>query len=243
MRALPEKGLIVSCYLDSMRYCERDFISAVAHVPGVVGLRVEGLENIEFARRIAPERFIIGLVKVKQGANKTAITPSLKDAYNVHYAGADMVATSHLHEWTHPLGDEICTPHGFAVPFRIMADMSGEMFRKLCERSELLLAPFRREIDERNLVFATTFEDYGIGLLQNIKKAFPGALVNLEGGVWNGKMVWRAYDFGANWVTIGKAINDPPFIIGKILGQQEATDHCLCSDDPGMGEYKPLNIG
>jgi len=219
MRALPEKGLIVSCYLESMRYCERDFISAVAHVPGVVGLRVEGLENIEFARRIAPEKFIIGLVKVKQGANGTAITPSLEDGYNVHHAGADMIATSHLLEWTHPLGGEICTPHGFAVPFRIMADMSGETFRELCERSELLLASFRREIDERNLVFATTFEDYGIGLLQNIKKAFPCALVNLEGGVWNPEMLVDAFRHGADYVTIGKAINDPRFITEMLVSE------------------------
>ena len=67
MLKFPENGLIVSCYLESMSGSEKEFISAVAHAPGVVGLRVEGLENIAHARLIAPHKFIIGLIKEFDG--------------------------------------------------------------------------------------------------------------------------------------------------------------------------------
>lgn len=193
---LPPKGLIVSCYLESMKGCEKDFIASVVKNKHVVGLRVEGLDNIRYARMLT-DKFIIGLVKRMNGG-MTTITPTIEDYRDVLRVGADMVASGECVLWK-------------AIPENIMIDLCNNSFDVLVEKFEL------KEFLCNHVILATTYENKGYDLLIKIKEMFPEAKVNLEGGLMTREDIQKAFELGADWVTIGKAINDPPTIINYLM--------------------------
>jgi len=218
MRRFPENGLIVSCYLESMSGSERDFISAVAHAPGVVGLRVEGLENIEFARRIAPDIWIGGLVKVFDGS-RNLITPDLLAMGRaIINAGADIVAAENIIGWAWK--NQTIRVDGIGVPFKVMWDLKAEDFESHGDDVRIKDADacrIRQMALSEEIVLATTFIPKAFSHLHALRYQFPDVKINLEGGIQTAAEYSQAFTLGANYVTIGKAINDPRTIIETIL--------------------------
>lgn len=201
MRELPESGLIVSCYLESMKGCEKNLIDAVCRMDEVVALRVEGLRNIAFARQLCPDKYIIGLVKVeyahKGKEKKLCITPDIIYADLIMDAGADMVATGCYNEWL-----------DLPATCPVMLDIRD--FKNMIWPSRLGHIP-------DPLVIATTYQQKAFDLVKELKEKYPEAYINLEGGIETAEEVRRGFECGARWVTIGKAINDPPTIIENLL--------------------------
>ena len=199
MRKLPPSGLIVSCYLESMKGCEREFIASVAHLPQVVALRVEGVANVRFARMTAPQAYIIGLVKVWSNADRRYRITPLASAVELVVAGADMVATDCMEQY----------PNFFGT--RIMYDVPQESI-------ELFWGVgVERGVAQGEIVLATTHFQRAYGLIDRWKGKFPGAIVNLEGGIETHEDVKKGFMLGADYVTVGKAINDPPTIIRRLV--------------------------
>ncbi len=196
---LPLKGLIVSCYLESMRGCEKDFIASVVNNKHVVGLRVEGLDNIRYARMLT-DKFIVGLVK-KSEKGKIKITPAFNDFWDILSAGADKVATGCCLDWD--------------IPFQgqpLMLDLDNETFETIKKHID-----FNNPTINNSMILATTYEDKGYDLMLKIKEVFPEAKVNLEGGLMCREDIQKGFELGADWVTIGKAINDPPTVINYLM--------------------------
>jgi putative N-acetylmannosamine-6-phosphate epimerase len=185
---LPPKGLIVSCYLESMRGCEKAFIASLVNNKHVAGLRVEGLDNIQYARMLT-DKFIIGLVK-KMKCGVMQITPTYEDYRDVLSAGADIVASGCGLTWKE-------------IPNSLMVDMDKDSFNELIHDHR-----FDEGIKKNTIILATTYENKGYGLLVE---------VNFEGGVMCQDDIDRAFMLGADWVTIGKAINDPPTIVNNLV--------------------------
>lgn len=206
MKPLPEKGLIVSCYLESMQGCEKQFIASVANLPEVVALRVEGLDNIRFARMIAPEKFIIGLVKNNEGYH-TSITMDLHSAYAIVKAGADMVATDCLTSWGLSYSD-----YTLNLVFLVMYDVPEYDVRGMDN-----LIKYKQCIFSGGIVIATTHFPKAFDMVIELREKYPKAKINLEGGIETGEEIKTGFACGADWVTIGKAINDPPSIIRSLL--------------------------
>lgn len=212
------KGLIVSCYLESLKGCEKEFIASVINHPKVVAIRVEGLDNIKWARLINPSKFIIGLVKDRI-KGKTYITDESEIA-NILACGADMVATQEIcWEWSLPNDTsnkyeyELCDIDNDTP---IMLDLSRESLAQLkrCYDSDWQISNFINDsISAGTLIFSTTYEHKAFDMVKEIRDIFPDALVNLEGGIETGEEIQKAFNMGADYVTIGKAINDPPTII------------------------------
>ena len=192
---LPLSGLIVSCYLESMHGAEEIFIDAVAKCPGLVALRIEGINNILFAKKRS-KLPIIGLIKNKQ-QDGSYITACLNDLYKVQDAGADFVA----------IDSRLCNKSigllymNAKIP--IMADI--ETISDGIEAAKL-----------GAVVLATTFIPKAFDLLR-ILKQYVEIPINLEGGIETREEIRRAFDSGASYVTIGKMINDPPTIIKHFL--------------------------
>ena len=214
MRPLPEKGLIVSCYLESMKGSEKAFIASVAHHPKVVALRVEGLDNIRYARLIAPEKYIIGLVKYTTGSVEggTQITPTILDGADIITAGADMVATGNMDEF-------FDFSNGANCIFPVMFDLGklnvpmDEFTARMCDNGwDGFLDCLRKE----KYIISTPYRPKAFEFASRIKERYPFAKVNLEGGIETAEEIQRGFDCGADWVTIGKAINDPVTIIDNL---------------------------
>lgn len=222
MRRLPENGLIVSCYLESMRGSEKEFISAVAHAPGVMGLRVEGLDNIEHARKIAPDTWIVGLIKEFDGF-RNLITPDLPAMGRaIIHAGADIVAAERVSTWT--LENPIIRVDGLGVPFKVMWDLKAEDFEsdgdgdvRTLTINEADACRIRQMALREEIVLATTFIPKAFPYAHALRYQFPNVKINLEGGIETAEEYAQAFVLGANYVTIGKAINDPRTIIETIL--------------------------
>lgn len=204
MNKFPPDGLIVSCYLEGLAGAERDFISAVAHVPGVVGLRVEGLDNIDFARRIAPDAYIIGLIKEYNG-ERNIITPhTVRQGKEIIHAGADIVATEMV-------------GIGFQLPPKVMWDMHSHHVDWVLDDPEANRW-LKQLIVRDKIILATTFMQKAFTETMKLRNGFPVAKINLEGGIETHKEVtYGLRPCGANYVTIGKAINDPETIITNLL--------------------------
>jgi putative N-acetylmannosamine-6-phosphate epimerase len=184
--------LIVSCHLETMKGCEKRFIESVASHPSLWGLRVEGIENIKFARSITG-LFLVGLVKTWDeafGRNRITV---LREHEAIMSAGADMVAGE--------------VPYG-SRPF--LWDLSDKSYAEEVLPRADELNPL---LDGRSLVLSTTFSERGFELVRRMRRDFPRAIINCEGGlVSRGDLLW-AEDCGADWVTVGRAINDPRFIL------------------------------
>ena len=222
MRILP-KGLIVSCYLESLKGCEKEFIASVINHPKVVAVRVEGLDNIKWARLINPNKFIIGLVK-DMIAGKTYITDEC-EIENIMACGANMVAIQEICWEYSILSDTEENKYdynfidvGNETP--IMLDLSRESLAvlKRCYDHYWMIANMINDlISAGALIFSTTYEHKAFDMIQEIRDIFPDALVNLEGGIETIEEIQKSFSMGADYVTIGKAINDPPTIINKLL--------------------------
>jgi len=200
--AMPKRGLIVSCYLESMEGCEKAFIDAVAKCPGVVGLRVEGVQNIRYARREYSDLWIIGLVKTHINGD-TIITTCPKEGDIIMDAGADMVATEKYIDFLDA-----------GVPYPIMADMNWEEYMRYMGNGSL--PRHIEKIIDHEVILATTREKHQLDFAAKIREDFYGASINIEGGIsspYQVKVGLEKYEY----VTIGKAINDPPFIIRRLL--------------------------
>lgn len=179
-----------------MRGCEKNFIRAVASHPALWGLRVEGIENIRFARSIT-SLFLVGLVKTwDEALGRNRITV-FGEHEAIESAGADMVA-----------GETLLT----SSPF--LWDLSEESYAKeVLPRAEEL-SPL---LEAKSLVLSTTFSERGFELVRRMRRDFPYAIINCEGGmVSRGDLLW-AEDCGADWATIGRAINDPVFILDGLM--------------------------
>lgn len=216
MRNLPKNGLIVSCYLEGMKGSERAFIATVANLSGVVALRVEGLDNIEFARRIAPDQFIIGLIK-KSNGTRNLITPDLDVMGRaIKSAGADIVAAERIFHWGER--NHRNRIDGINLPFRVMWDLHANDFDADIRINEDDATRVRCMAREGQIIMATTFISKAFDYIQGLRRQFSDlVLVNLEGGIENAEQLQQGFACGANYVTIGKAINDPETIIENIL--------------------------
>ena len=231
MRIL-QKGLIVSCYLESLRGCEKEFIACVINHPHVVAVRVEGLDNIKWARLISPNAFIIGLVKdMIQG--KTYITDK-SEIVNILTCGANMVATEEIfYEWKIPSDTQDKYEYDIIdidneTP--IMLDLSRESLAQLkrCYDKDWMIANFINDsILAGTLIFSTTYEHKAFDMIKEIRDIFPNALVNLEGKIETQEEILKGFAMGADYITIGKAINDPPTIINNLLANKFYIDNTI----------------
>ncbi len=213
LRPLPTKKLIVSCYLESMKGAERYFIDAVANIENVGALRIEGLFNIAYARGKYPDLFIIGLVKECING-KTVITPTEGLGAEIISAGADMVATECYTKF-------FDFDTGACFKSRMMFDLG-----KTTDGSDLFAnkdrsgySIFLDYLDNGHIILATTYQNLGYKLLNNLREAYPIAKLNFEGGITCKEHIDNASYIGADYITIGKAINDPVFIIKQLLGE------------------------
>jgi putative N-acetylmannosamine-6-phosphate epimerase len=215
MRQL-RQGLIVSCYLDTMRGAEKAFIASVAHLPAIVALRVEGLDNIRYARQIAPDRYIIGLVK--HLSNGRSFITYEEDIQNIIASGADMVATEEIC-WKYTIND-IVEYEFLDTDAQIMLDLSYHSFDEFIDvynNDTDFRAYIDGKIANKAIVFATTYENCAYALVEGIKRWQSSALVNIEGGVMRKEQIKKGLAVGADYVTIGKAFNDPPTIIQEMI--------------------------
>lgn len=230
-----EKGLIVSCYLEGMKGAEKEFISAVAHNPNVAGLRVEGIDNIRYARQIAPDKFIIGLIKTWN--DHYSITPSTNYASEIIHAGADVIATENVDVF---LAFSELTTNGISCPYRFMLDLDYEGWKRLFEFAPPEKHKIRLGIREKILIPATTFESdpaKSIRMIEDVRRICPAGLINYEGGILNPRDMDRAYQAGADYVTVGKAFNDPATIINTWM---EVSRKRKLNEKPIYGKYKSL---
>lgn len=194
---LPKQGLIVSCYMHSMKNCTKSLIDAIWEIDEVKTLRIEGIDNINHAKKLKDikHKYIIGLIKDKEKelAGLPYISASIEDVKRLcDYSGADMVA----------------------IDSRIIAgpDEAVSIY-DLYEHSALpIMADIEEEI-EADIAFnygasiiATTFLNKGFDVAKNlIKKGFP---VNIEGGLTSSSDIRRAKKIGVSWWTVGRAIHD-----------------------------------
>lgn len=202
---LPEKGLIVSCYMHSMTQCTKVLIDTIWEIDEVKTLRIEGIDNINHAKRLKDikHKYIIGLIKDKERelAGLPYISASIDDIKRLcDYSGADMIA----------------------IDSRISGHDEEENIYDLYESSALpIMADIKEEIEAEIAfnygasIIATTFVDRGFDLAKSlVKEGFP---VNIEGGLTSYRDIRRAKNIGATWWTVGRAIHDVKTIVTQFV--------------------------
>lgn len=196
----PEPGLIVSCYMHSMKDCTKSLIDTIWEIDDIKTLRIEGIENINHAKKLKDikHKYIIGLIKdqCKELAGLPYISASIDDIKRLcDYSGADMIAIDS--RWRNGNSDT----HDYLViknlyryaQLPIMADIELE------EEADVALSCGAS-------IIATTFLNKGFELAK--KLAQKGVPVNLEGGLSDFSDIRRAKKIGASWWTVGRAIHD-----------------------------------
>lgn len=196
-KMLPEPGLIVSCYMHSMKDCTKSLIDTIWEIDEVKTIRIEGIDNINHANKLKDikHKYIIGLIKDKEKelAGLPYISASLDDIKRLcDYSGADMIA----------------------IDSRIIGKDGEESVADLYEQSDLpIMADIAEEI-EADIAFnygasiiSTTFTGRAFELASNLSRE-DRMNVNIEGGLINYLDVQMAKSTGAKWWTVGRAIHD-----------------------------------
>ncbi len=196
---IPEPGLIVSCYMHSMKNCTKSLIDTIWEIDEVKTLRIEGIDNINHAKKLKDikHKYIIGLIKNKQQelAGLPYISASLDDIKRLcDYSGADMVAID-------------CRVSAFSA--RLDDDI-----KELIESSTLpVMADIETHADASIAwkvgarIISTTFKERAFELALNLS-TFNGMNVNIEGGLISQADIQCAKKTGAIWWTVGRAIHD-----------------------------------
>lgn len=192
---LPQPGLIVSCYMHSMKDCTKALIDTIWEIDEVNSLRIEGIDNINHAKKLKDikHKYIIGLLKDKEKelADLPYISASQSDIKRLcDYSGADMIAVDC--RLINKEVDTLCELHECSS-LPIMADIETEAEAELA-------------LDCGASIIATTFLNKWFDLAKKlVKKDVP---VNIEGGLASYWDIRRAKQIGATWWTVGRAIHD-----------------------------------
>jgi len=213
---LPEHGLIVSCYLHSMKGAEKIFLDTIFNIPEIKTIRVEGLENIAYAMRLRDiyEKYIIGLIKSNpsQDENMRYITPTIADVRKLNDSGADMIAIDSrlLRDKSNSIEARYYEVDSLrdlfnAAKLPIMADIKTEMEADIA-------------IKNGAAIIATTFQQRAFRLTKRLVK--KGYSVNIEGGLTSRGDILRSRKAGAYWYTIGRGIHDPQTIIKNLISKE-----------------------
>lgn len=187
---------------------------------GAVGLRLEGLENIEYvrARTQVP---IIGLLKSHEGVgvhtlDKVYITASFAEAVNVLKRGADIVAID---------GTSRPRPDGLTLEqtIRRIHDLDKPVWADCSTLDEgLNAAACGADVVSTTLYGYTRATELpetappDFALLEALIKQVSVPVV-LEGRLWHTHEVTRAFELGAHAVVVGSAITRPQLITRRFV--------------------------
>jgi hypothetical protein len=210
---LPDSGLIVSCYLSDWKSREKEFIKIVSGNPNVVALRVEGEDNIKFAKDYSG-KCVVGLIK--DFAYPNYITPTDNHAKRCFLAGADFVAVDmRLSKEIHKDNLLNWKDYHSVLVFNDNKFIVYTDYFKRCW-ADLKYEQYDYTQTEFNFpIVSTTFaEGLHWKVLDKVDKEFALKHLNIEGGV-NLKN-YKELKKRAKYVTIGKAIHDPNTIINLL---------------------------
>ena len=205
-------GLVVSCQAPPghplRATASIGALCRCAEVGGAVGVRVDGVDQVQIAKA-STGLCVIGIEKVYRSGlglvdGRAAITPRVEDAVALAEAGADMVAveaTVDLHGQR--LGEAVRACRE-ATGLPVMADVSTfeegwVAFQAGADVVATTLSGYSRESVERD------GPDYG--LIESLAKA--GVVVAAEGRIGSPREAAQALRAGARFVVVGRAITDP----------------------------------
>jgi len=223
--AVLKGGLIVSCQASKGEpLCKPEIIGALCQSAlsgGARALRLEGLENISFVRKLTNVP-IIGITKTEgltkdQALNQVYITSTLAEAIDVVEAGADIVA---LDATMRPRPDSLSL---------------AETIEKIHSKTNALVWADTATIEEAHQaqkcgadIVSTTLYGYTreTELPSDSEPSFEflercinelDVPVILEGRVWHPEEVERAIKLGAHAVVVGSAITRPHLITERFV--------------------------
>lgn len=222
MRETLEKirgGLVVSCQaqpdepLHGAMYMAK--MALAAKMGGAVAVRGNGPPDIS-AMKAEMDLPVIGIYKRHKGGTDVIITPDFESAAAVIGAGADIVALDCTRRQNHlgTTGIQVMqeVKKRFEVP--VMAEISV---------LEEAVAAFEAGAD----IISTTLSGYtpyspqqeppDFALIADIRRRLPAAYINGEGRFLNADHLRRAFELGADIVTIGGAITRPQLITRQLV--------------------------
>ncbi len=226
--AVLEGGLIVSCQASKGEpLCKPEIIGALCQSAlsgGARALRLEGLENISYVRKLT--KFsnvpIIGITKTEdltkdQMLDQVYITSTLAEALNVARAGADIVA---LDATIRPRPDNLNLAQTIE---KIHKETSALVWADIATIEEA------RQAQEAGCdIVSTTLYGYtrqtqlpsdaqpSFEFLEQCIKELNVPVI-LEGRVWHPAEVERAIKLGAHAVVVGSAITRPHLITERFV--------------------------
>ncbi len=200
MNKLPKSGLIVSCYLTDWAGYEKQFIDIVKENKNIVALRVEGEENIRYAKENT-NLPVIGLIKDFKYDNY--ITPTKKYYLRCVMAGADFVAVD--------FRDRKKVGWAYSVSSSIWPDIERPE-----DAIELIKLGFK-------IISSTFTKDQlsFVGKLFGMDKNIVKNNLNAEGSIDKVMYIDHLSSYCTKYFTIGTAINSPNGIINDIFLEYE----------------------
>lgn len=227
--AVLKGGLIVSCQASKGEpLCKPEIIGALCQSAlsgGARALRLEGLSNISFVRKLTNEQNripIIGITKTEgltkdQALDQVYITSTLKEAIDVAKAGADIVA---LDATMRPRPDKLSLEETIE---KIHQDTTALVWADTATIEEARQAQ-KAGVD----IVSTTLYGYTreTELPSDAEPSFEflercihelDVPVILEGRVWEPEQVERAIKLGAHAVVVGSAITRPHLITERFV--------------------------
>lgn len=227
--AVLKGGLIVSCQASKGEpLCKPEIIGALCQSAlsgGARALRLEGLSNISFVRKLTKEQNripIIGITKTEgltkdQALDQVYITSTLKEAIDVAKAGADIVA---LDATMRPRPDKLSLEETIE---KIHQDTTALVWADTATIEEARQAQ-KAGVD----IVSTTLYGYTreTELPSDAEPSFEflercihelDVPVILEGRVWEPEQVERAIKLGAHAVVVGSAITRPHLITERFV--------------------------
>lgn len=205
-----DKGIIVSCQADKgaplygPHYMREMALAAVQG--GAIGIRANGVADIAYIKEKVDVP-IIGIQKKHYPGYIPFITPTLKDALAVAYAGADVIAIE-CTKFDRPDGyslEETIKLLKYETNCKVMADISTIEEAKFAYDSGVdylgtTLYGYTKETEHLQIP--------GFSLMEQLVNSFPIPVI-AEGGISSPDHVKKAFNIGVSWIVIGTAITSP----------------------------------
>jgi len=208
-------GLIVSVQEDAVSpLADPMIIAALAQsvaIPGVVGLRINGPENIRAVRQVVDVP-IIGIYKVYREDGRVWITPGFEMAQACIQAGASLIALdpNPVDRSPHGLVEELIHRVHAELNVPVMADISTlEDGLSACQAGADLVATTMSGYAAPP--FANIYDPPDLELVRQLAQSLPVPIV-AEGRYNTPELARQALEAGAHAVVVGSAITRPEVI-------------------------------
>ncbi len=194
-------------------------MAKAAYLGGCAGFRLNTPSHVEKVKQYYPDVPMVGIYKVVTNDVPVFITPTIEEVDVLYDLGCEIIGidgTNRLNRKNEKAYEVIRQTKEKYPNQLVMADLATLEDARLSIEAgadiiSTTLSGYTEDTKDKDMSVAD-FE-----LITLIRKEFPDCFINAEGRIWTREDVKKAFEAGADVVTVGTAITNPMMITKRFV--------------------------